>query len=468
MVNREFHVPSPRALSLVAALMFVTTAFLRTRHITDRFELLGDQVLYWDIALRPWSALPLGGGPSSVGGTTIGPAFIWFMWAIRHLVGPWTGNLPHAGGIGISLFQSTADALLVVALWKRFGSLALALAIALIVATAPEDMSLSASIWNPPVAVALVKISMACALLLGTHAGSLWWLAGATASAILAVQSHSSAVFFAGPAIVSLTTREIVAGRRTRAWRAIIASAAIALVLEAPYLINLVKNPTQQTRPAVVLANVSYTIQHPTALRPRAAFEDLARASDAILIRPWAFSGLSVLMAICIGLTAFRTRRDPALAGVSFAPLLAAVAGFSFWQGPFEFYWYMTLMPSVALTIGLGLTAWKPGAPIVAAALFLLILIATPRRFAYAQTINRLPTYGVLVRGSREIRQHVDEIRSLAIEFAVEPSTNTHFIYERVLGGRVTAHAPFAATIEKTGRVRFTAVTSTPRSGGPR
>src|SRR5690349_2105952 len=91
---------------VVAALVFAFTVFLRTRHITETFELLGDQVLYWNIALRPWRDLPLGGGPSSVGGTTIGPAFIWTMWGIRHVVGPWTSYLPHAGGIGLSVIQS--------------------------------------------------------------------------------------------------------------------------------------------------------------------------------------------------------------------------------------------------------------------------------------------------------------------------------------------------------------------------
>ena len=55
----------------MALVVFAYLAILRTRHITEMSELLGDQILYWDIALRPWSDLPLGGGPSSVGGTTL-------------------------------------------------------------------------------------------------------------------------------------------------------------------------------------------------------------------------------------------------------------------------------------------------------------------------------------------------------------------------------------------------------------
>ena len=465
MLSRVFLTPSRRTGIVVAMLVFISTVVLRTRHITEIFELLGDQVLYWNIALRPWRDVPLGGGPSSVGGTTIGPAFIWTMWAIRHVVGPWTGNLPHAGGIGLSIIQSAADALLVVAIWKRFSSLALALAIGLFIATAPEEMSLSASIWNPPLAVAFVKMSIAC-VLFADEDRSLWWVAGATAAAILAVQCHSSAVFFAVPAILSLTGREFLADRPLRALRVAYLSAAVVLLLEAPYLVDLAMNRGRQTSPAVVVANVSYTIQHPTAVRPRAAFDALVDAAGATLVHPWTFGPLATLLVGCALVTAFRARHDFALVSVTIVPLALAVVGFSFWQRGYEFYWFMTLMPGAALTIGLALTAWKGAAPMIAATLLVLVVAAIPARYAYAQTINRLPTYGALVRGSQEIRRRSGEIRSIDIEFAVDRTTNTHFIYERVLGGRVTPTAPFAATIERSGRVRFTPVPVGTDSGG--
>ena len=434
---KRLSVASSRHLFIVAAFVFISTVVLRTWNITEIFELLGDQVLYWNIALRPWRELPLGGGPSSVGGTTIGPAFIWTMWGIRHVVGPWTSNLPHAGGIGLSIVQSAADAMIAVAIWKRFGSLALALAITLLIATAPEDMSLSASIWNPPLAVAFVKMSIGC-VLLADGARSLWWTAGATAAAILAVQSHSSAVFFAAPVILSLTGRELLAGRRRRAVQVACITVMTVLMLEAPYLLDLATNRSKQTRPAVVVANVLSTIEHPETLRPRAAFAALVDASHAIFVRPWSFTPLGVPLAVCALLAAFRARHDLALVGVTIAPLVAAIAGFSFWQGAFEFYWFMTLMPSIALMIGIAVTAWQPAAPAAAGLLLLLVLAAQPARFAHSQSINRLPTYGALVRGSQEIRRRAGEIARIDIEFPVEPSTNTHFVYERVLGGRVT------------------------------
>ena len=455
----------PRTRIIAALAVFAYLVIVRTRHISEIFELLGDQILYWDIALRPWRDVPLGGGPSSVGGTTIGPAFIWTMWGIRHIVGPWTGNLPHAGGIGLSIIQSAADAMLVVAISKRFGSLALAVAVTLLVATAPEDMSLSASIWNPPLAAAFVKMSIAC-VLFADRGRSVWWAAGATTAAILAVQCHSSAVFFAAPAILSLTGRDILAGRRTSALRIACASAAAVLLLEAPYLLDLAMNRGRRTSPAAVVASVSSTIEHPATLRPGEAFDALVSAGQAILVRPWTFGPLGTLLVACAIVVAFRTRHDLTVACITIVPLLAAIAGFSFWQRSFEFYWFMTLMPSVALTIGLALTAWRPAATPAAALLLLLVLVAQPGRLAYSQIINRLPTYGALVRGSQEIRRRAEEIRSIEIEFAVEPSTNTHFIYERVLKGRVTPAAPFAATIEPTGRVRFTPARTGAEAGG--
>src|SRR5437762_377495 len=200
----------PHARVIVPLVVFAYLAILRTWNITETFGMLGDQILYWRIALRPWRDLPLGGGPSSVGGTTLGPAFMWTMWVIRQVVGPWTRNLPHAGGIGLSLIQSAADVLLLAAVWKRFGSLALALAVTLAVATAPLEMSLSATIWNPPLALAFVKMTMAL-VLLGDREKSLWWSVGSTATAVLAVQCHSSAVFVAAPVIASLTVRELLA-----------------------------------------------------------------------------------------------------------------------------------------------------------------------------------------------------------------------------------------------------------------
>jgi hypothetical protein len=60
---------------VLALVLFAYLLFIRTRGISQTFWLLGDQMLYWRIALGSWRDLPIGGGPSQVGGTTLGPVF---------------------------------------------------------------------------------------------------------------------------------------------------------------------------------------------------------------------------------------------------------------------------------------------------------------------------------------------------------------------------------------------------------
>jgi hypothetical protein len=440
------------ALTLVLGLIV-----LRTWNISETFWLLGDQIRDWKIALRPWRDLPLGGVPSSIGGTTLGPAFVWTLWGIRHLIGPWTDNLPHAGGIGLSIIQSAADGILLLAIWKRFASLPLALAVTLFIATAPFDMSLSATIWNPPLAVALVKATIAI-VLLGDRGASVASAAAATATAVLAVQCHSSAVFFAAPVIAAFPAREALARRPTRALQYAVASAAVILALQTPLLMEAARGTGRKASPAAVVASVTYTFANPEALRSVASYQAFTSASEYILLQPWRAAWFGTFLAACAAVTAYRGRRDIVLSSVTFVPLVATVAGFSLWQRPFQHYWYLTLMPSVGITIGLALTAWRPAAPFAAGALLLVVLAAQPSRFLHAMTLNRLPEYGALARGSRDVRQRLPEVRRLDVEFTVPRATDTSFIYVGVLGGRVTPTATFAATIERTGNVRFTEV----------
>jgi hypothetical protein len=456
-----------RLLVAVPLIVFLYVTFIRTRGISQTFLLLGDQILYWRIALGSWRELPIGGGPSSVGGTTIGPVFCWVLWAIRHIVGPWAQNLPHAGGIGLSVIQSAGDAFLLAAIWKRFDSLALALAVALFVATEPFDMALSASIWNPPLAVALVKITIALALF-SESGGPIWWSAGATASAVLAVQAHSSAAFFAAPVIASFTARELFARRWTLAPQVAGASAAVILVLEVPFLLNLAMHPGEGASPTLVVNSVSYALTHPQALRPAAAFRALVDGCQYILVRPWTFSWLGTLLMTSAVVTAYRTRHDVTLASVTVVTLISTVAGFAFWQLPFgEHYWFLTIAPSAALTIALALTAWRPAAPFVAVLLAAVVIWIQPSRIADAMTLNRLPEYAALVRGSQEIRRQASQVRSIDTEFALYPSTEPDFLYQ-VLGGRVTEDAQFTATIDRTGRGILKPVASDTGTGRPR
>jgi hypothetical protein len=436
-------------------LVFGYLTFVRTRGISQTFWLLGDQILYWRIALSSWHDIPIGGGFSSVGGTTLGPVFFWTLWAIRHLVGPWTENLPHAGGIGLGIIQSAADACLFAALWKRFSSPLLALAVILVVATAPYDMALTATIWNPPLSVAFVKLSLA--IVLFDTAGSLGAQAAATAAAMLAVQAHSSAIFLAAPLIAAFTAREAFARRWERAVHSAVVSAAVIALLELPFLINLVIHRGSGVAPIVVVDNLSYAVAHPRVIRPIASFRALASACAFILLRPWTFAWTGAVLVVGALVTAWRLRRDLVLVCATVVPLICTVVGFSFWQRTYDHYWYLVIAPSGALTVALALTAWRPAASVVAAVLALVAVAAQPARVADAMTIHRLPQYEPLSRGSRAIRRYTADVRSIRTEFALPDSTDRTFLF-RVLGGRVTPEAKYHATIGPTGAITFTPV----------
>jgi hypothetical protein len=441
------------SLPVLAALLFAYLLFIRTRHVTQSFWLLGDQILYWKMALGSWRDLPAGGGPTSVGGTTLGPVFVWTIWIIGRVVGPWTDNLPHAGSVGLSILHSAADALLFVAIARRFESIALGLATILVVVSAPYDLAFNATIWNPPLAVAFVKTSLAIVLLAHGRA-SVWWAAAATAAALLAAQAHSSAIFVVVPVAASFVVRELAAGRRTGAWQTVAALAAIVLLLEIPYLVNLM-TASVATRPTLVVRSVSDTLAEPQRLRPGASLAELASALQFILLRPWTFRWFGVLLGACAAIFAYRARNDVTLVGATLGPMLCAVIGFSFWQQAYDHYWFLTIAPGAALIMTVAVTtAWKNAAGPVGWLLVVLAIVSQPWRVADAMTFHRMPEYGLLVDGSREIRRRTNEVQAIDTDFALPASTDPSFLYV-CLGGRVRPQASLIATIHRMGEATF-------------
>lgn len=441
--------------SLTIAL-FVYLAIVRTRHISGTFWLLGDQIRDWTVALGSWRDLPLTGTPSTVGGTSLGPVYYWTLWAIRHLVGPWTANLPHAGGIGLSLIQSAADVALFRAVWRRFDSMWLALGFTLLVATAPYDLALTATVWNPPLAVALVKMTMALVLLRAGHP-SIWWGVAITVAAWLAVQAHSPAIFVAAPVVASLVIDDLLAHRWKAALQQARASVEVIALLQLPLLLHMLRHPGDTAGPTTVVGSVIYTVTHPGSLRLEDSFDAFIASSNFILLGQSNGAWLGSLLAACSAVVVFRMRRDAMVLGSTVLPVLCAIGGFALWQLPFDHYWFLTLMPSVALTLGLTLTAWRRAAGPVAIALTMIVVVLQPARLTQAMTLHRLPEYAPLVRGSREIWRHAPEIRAITTDFSLPQSTDREFLY-KVLGGRVTRDAQLAATIGPSGEVAYTAV----------
>src|SRR5678816_3307078 len=103
-----------RMATLLAVSFFTYIVFIRTFDITGTFLLLGEQIRDWSLALGSFAGLPLTGAPSTAGGRGFGPVYYWILWLGRHLIGPFTDNLPHAGGLTVALLQAIGDTCLLV------------------------------------------------------------------------------------------------------------------------------------------------------------------------------------------------------------------------------------------------------------------------------------------------------------------------------------------------------------------
>jgi hypothetical protein len=435
------------AFSLGAAVGIALVA-LRTWGISQHFWMLGEQIRDWTIALGSWRDLPLSGAPSTMGGRGLGPIYYWVLWAVRHAVGPWCSDLPHAGGIGISLMQSIADTALLFAIWRRLGSLPLAVAVVVLAATNPIDLEISATIWNPPVAVAFVKTAIAVVLIAGE---SIWWSVGATTIAWLAVQAHSSAAFVALPIMAAFVAREMMARRWLRAARTARAIVEVVLVLEVPYFIDRFRHPGEAIGPTGFVGrqaslNVFANTQSILGAFRFAAWPLQSMPSGWLLV-------IAAAAAVC---AAIATRKDLPLASVTFVPLLMAIAAFARWRGVIESYWFLTLAPSMALTVGCAMTAIpRPAMARGAAAVFLAVaLLGVPAR--YRQTTMTMPVYGALARGSVDIRRRAPAVADIVTDFELPRTSQRGFIYTTVLGGRLDPSAPYVAHIAGNGGVTFT------------
>jgi hypothetical protein len=437
------------------AATFLLTAIARTWHIDRHFAMLGDQVRDWGIALGPFTSLPLVGPATHFGGYTIGPAPYWMLWAIRVVVGPWFDNLPHGGGVGQALLYSGADALLLIALWKRTRSAWVALAAVVLLATAPFDLALSAVVWTPVVASALARIATAL-ILLGWHRRSLAHVAAIAAIAWCAVHTYTGAIFVALSVFAALLAEEII----RRNWRAALSrSAIIAAVvglLQVPYLVHQVAHGFSQPAMSAVTDSIAGVARGSNPLRLAASAAAYTHAVAFIELSPWSVPAAGWMLLACAAVVVVRYRGDPALLAVTVLPQIGAVAGYALWAADLQNYYYLSLMPAAVLTVLLGITALVPmrAARVVAVVLAAGAIAIVPARLRFASTLPRMPEYEILVSGSREIARSKRPMRSIEPQFALPPTCDPEFIF-RILGGRIDRQAEWRAQIAPDGRVSY-------------
>lgn len=438
----------PRARVTVAVAFFAYVVLIRTYDITHTFLMLGEQARDWTIALGGWQAIPLTGAPSTAGGRGFGPVYYWILWLGRHLIGPFTDNLPHAGGMTVALVQSVADTWLLVALWRRV-PFALALAMCLLIASAPFDVGLSAVIWNPPVSAALVKMAIAQMITLGASP-PMWRIAATAATAWLAVQAHSSAVFVAAPLLAALVLQPVLARQWQRAIRIGALAVAVVAVLQIPYAVSQFRAPESRVGPALVLDS----LVNPATLDVGKSFSTVVNTTGDLVVHrlgQWQFQWVTLAAALIV---AWRWRREADLLAVSAGALAAATLLFSTWTRPYDSYWFLTLTSSMVLTFGLAVAAIPHARSVQGAGIALLaaVVLWQPARIAESRGFFKYPEYHAMVIGSRELARVAPVLRDIRVTFDVHPTMDKYFMYG-ILGGRIAADARQLAFIYPDGHV---------------
>jgi hypothetical protein len=441
---------------LVAAAVFAFTLTIRVHGITRHFWMLGDQIRDWSIALGSFKDLPLIGPPTHIGGYTLGPAFYWILWAIRVATGPFFENLPHGGGIGQAIVQSAADTLLLVAIWRRTGSMWVALATTLLVATAAYDLCLSALVWNPTLGTALAKIAMAV-VLFGWPERSPVGVAAAAAIAWCAVQSYTGTIFvMLGVAAALVIVPFVQSDRRAFIRNATILVCVVAL-LQLPLLIYQISTHFQHGAMSGVSGSIRKVLSGQAPLAFSQSWAGYADAFDFIQVRPFAVPWMIWVLVATSVIVAVTYRHDPQVLAVTLVPQIAAVAGYAFYVGDFlDRYFYFSLMPPAVLTLVLGLTAVrsKAVANAVGIGLVLIAIVIIPARLRFAATMHRMPEYGPLLDGSRTIARRAQPMRAIVTEFRLPPSCDRYFLYS-ILGGKLDRGSTWVATIKNDGSVGY-------------
>jgi hypothetical protein len=486
-VNTLSRWPGLLRLALLA-LIFAATLFIRVRGIATHFALLDDQIRDWSIALRPFSDLPLVGPPTHVGGYTIGPAFYWILWAIRVSVGPWLDNLPHAGGVGQAILQSGADALLLWAIWRRTQSVWRALATTVLVSTASYDLNLAGVVWNAVVGSTLAKMALALVVLEWFRPSALR-VAFTAALAWSAVHAHTGTIYVTVCVLAALvidplarpTPEAPAAGSRdagphssegsrhapphttwlagldwSGARRSLALIALAIILLQVPYVAHQVLTRFSDHAMGAVTDSVGRIFSGRAQPELAKSWSGFTTAVAFIQVSPWSVPGVTWLLVACGAIVAIRYRHDPTLLCMTLLPQLMAILGYAFFLGGLDNYYYLSLMPPAVLTVVLGVTAPLPrrASEAVAIALVVAALAIVPARVRLASTMDRMPEYGALVRGSRTMVQRGQPLRGIETEFALPPTSNSEFVY-RILGGQFNDRSEWVGVISAQGGVTY-------------
>jgi len=432
---------------------FLATFALRIWGVTTYSLVLRDQYRDWEIVQGTFGSLPLLGPATHVGGYTIGPGFYWILWLIRVVVGPWFEYLPHAGGIGQAALQSAVDVLLLAAIWKRTGSVWPALATVTLVATSAFDLSFAATIWNPVVGSLLAKCAIAL-VLLDWHRREPWRAAVAMGVAWLGVHAYTGAIYVTATVGLAIVVEPLM----RRAWAETVRRGAITL-LQVPYLWFQVSTQFRNAAMGAVTGSVGQIVAGQAAPELGKSAEGLVSAFRVIQELPFVAPLVPAILVVAAVVVAWRYRRDPTVLLMTVAPTALALVGYSLFLGALDSYYYLSMMTPMVLTVVLAVTTgWTPAVSrALGVAVCVASLLLVPARFERSVTMNRMPQYAPLVKGSRLLAHRRMPLRAVRTTFGLPPTGDPEVIY-RLLGGRIDRAAAWMAVIDENGDVTYQAV----------
>lgn len=453
------------ARTTIAAVFFIYVLVIRTYDVSTTFLMLGEQTRDWAVALGGITELPLLGAPSTAGGRGLGPAYYWTLWLGRMTIGAFMDNLPHAGGVTVALLQSVADVWLFIALSRRM-HWGLALALCLLIASAPFDIALSSLIWNPPVSAAFIKMATAMALTLNVSSPP-WHTAVAAALAWMAVQCHLSGLFVAAPLLLALVVQPLFSPRPLvyehdtvadqRRWALRDAARSLAIVvgvvvlLQIPFLIARFTEPAAAAGPGGLISGLI----NPQVVRPWFAYASVTGITGNLVWPMWDGFEYTIPVAIAALVLVITYRKDPIAIAVSAGAIAAATLLFVSSTRAYDGYWFVTLTTALTLTFGLAIAAipLKRAVTWIGVAALLFVAWRQPARIEDSKRFFKYPQYDPMVRGSRELAMRAPVLRDIRTSFDVHPTMDRQFIY-KILGGRIDGAALSIGTINADGSVR--------------
>jgi hypothetical protein len=443
-----------RRLAATAGVFFAYVLWIRVYDVSTTFLMLGEQTRDWTVALGGLTELPLTGAPSTAGGRGFGPIYYWLLWIGRFSIGPFFDNLPHAGGITVALLQSIADVWLFLALAKRM-HWGLALALCLLIASAPFDIALSSLIWNPPVSAAMIKMATAMALSL-TPASPLRHVAAAAALAWFGVQAHLSGIFVAAPLLAALAAQRFYdrsSGSRrplSDRLRPALAVAVTIVTLQVPFLIAAIGDSSGSAGPTSAIASIT----NPQVFRPWVAYSSVTGITGNLVVPMYDAFEYTVPVAIAALVVVVVYRRDLVLIATTAAAIVTATLLFTTSTRNYDGYWFVTLTTAVTLIFGMAIAAIPSKTAVKWIGFGLLTAVAwrQPARVEDSKRFFKYPQYGTMVRASRDLVARAPVVRDLTLNFDVHPTMDRFFIY-RILGGQVDPRALYTATVDRDGTV---------------